>query len=156
MNADAMPKPGTKAPAFQGKNQAGDLVRLSQFKGRPVVLYFYPRDNTPGCTTEAIGFQEHLAAFEAKGAVVIGVSPDTVASHCGFASKHGLRFHLLADPDHALAERYGVWGEKQLYGRKFMGVQRATVLIGADGKVARVWPKVKAAGHAEEVLRAIG
>ncbi len=147
-----MPQAGDKAPGFSLPDQSGATVSLSQFKGRHVVLYFYPKDATPGCTTEACDFRDEHSALVKAGAVVLGVSPDSVASHQKFATKQGLPFSLLADPDHALADAYGVWGEKSLYGRKFMGLIRATFLIGPDGKVVRVWPKVKVAGHVAEVL----
>lgn len=147
-----MPQAGDKAPGFSLSNQSGATVSLSQLKGRHVVLYFYPKDATPGCTTEACDFRDEHSALVKAGAVVLGVSPDSVASHQKFATKQGLPFSLLADPEHALADAYGVWGEKSLYGRKFMGLIRATFLIGPEGKVARVWPKVKVAGHVAEVL----
>ncbi len=147
-----MPQAGDKAPGFSLPDQSGATVSLSQLKGRHVVLYFYPKDATPGCTTEACDFRDEHSALVKAGAVVLGVSPDSVASHQKFAAKQGLPFSLLADPDHALADAYGVWGEKSLYGRKFMGLIRATFLIGPDGKVVRVWPKVKVAGHVAEVL----
>ncbi|WP_253899992.1 thioredoxin-dependent thiol peroxidase [Corallococcus carmarthensis] len=150
-----MPQAGDKAPGFSLPDQSGATVSLSQFKGRHVVLYFYPKDATPGCTTEACDFRDEHSALVKAGAVVLGVSPDTVASHQKFATKQGLPFSLLADPDHALADAYGVWGEKSLYGRKFMGLIRATFLIGPDAKVVRVWPKVKVAGHVAEVLSAL-
>ena len=143
---------GKKAPAFSLKNQDGNTVKLSDYAGRPVVLYFYPKDDTPGCTTEACDFRDQHKALEKAGAVVIGVSPDNEARHAKFTAKHKLPFTLLADVEHAVAEKYGAWGEKSLYGKKFMGIIRSTFLIGADGKVAKVWPKVKVAGHAEEVL----
>lgn len=147
-----MPQAGDKAPGFSLSDQSGATVSLSQLKGRHVVLYFYPKDATPGCTTEACDFRDEHSALVKAGAVVLGVSPDSVASHQKFATKQGLPFSLLADPEHALADAYGVWGEKSLYGRKFMGLIRATFLIGPEGKVARVWPKVKVAGHVAEVL----
>ncbi|TSC29613.1 thioredoxin-dependent thiol peroxidase [Corallococcus sp. Z5C101001] len=147
-----MPQAGDKAPGFSLPDQSGATVSLSQFKGRHVVLYFYPKDATPGCTTEACDFRDEHSALVKAGAVVLGVSPDSVASHQKFATKQGLPFSLLADPEHALADAYGVWGEKSLYGRKFMGLIRATFLIGPEGKVVRVWPKVKVAGHVAEVL----
>ncbi|RKH59973.1 thioredoxin-dependent thiol peroxidase [Corallococcus aberystwythensis] len=150
-----MPQAGDKAPGFSLPDQSGATVSLSQFKGRHVVLYFYPKDATPGCTTEACDFRDEHSALVKAGAVVLGVSPDSVASHQKFATKQGLPFSLLADPDHALADAYGVWGEKSLYGRKFMGLIRATFLIGPDARVVRVWPKVKVAGHVAEVLSAL-
>ena len=146
---------GKKAPAFTLKNQDGKAVKLSDFAGKNVVLYFYPKDNTPGCTTEACDFRDQHNKLEKAGAVVLGVSPDAEKTHLKFAGKFGLPFTLLADPEHEVAEKYGSWGEKTLYGRKFMGIIRSTFLIGGDGKVAKVWPKVKVAGHVEEVLEAV-
>lgn len=146
---------GKKAPAFSLKSQDGKTVKLSDFAGKPVVLYFYPKDNTPGCTTEACDFRDQHSKLEKAGAVVLGVSPDKETTHAKFAGKYGLPFTLLADPEHEVAEKYGSWGEKSLYGRKFMGIIRSTFLIGGDGKVAKVWPKVKVAGHVDEVLEAV-
>ena len=146
---------GKKAPAFTLKNQDGKAVKLSDFAGKNVVLYFYPKDNTPGCTTEACDFRDQHSKLEKAGAVVLGVSPDAEKTHLKFAGKFGLPFTLLADPEHEVAEKYGSWGEKSLYGRKFMGIIRSTFLIGSDGKVAKVWPKVKVAGHVDEVLEAV-
>jgi peroxiredoxin Q/BCP len=151
----AMPKEGQKAPAFQLPASSGKTVKLADFKGNPVVLYFYPRDDTPGCTVEAKGFQAHRKQFEELGAAVVGVSPDSADSHCKFAGKHNLSFTLLSDEAHTVAERYGVWVEKNMYGKKRMGIQRATFLIDGAGKLARVWPKVKPDGHAQEVLDAL-
>lgn len=149
------PEIGKKAPAFSLESQRGEHIGPGAFKGQPVVLYFYPKDDTPGCTIEAQAFQKALQDFERQGTAVLGVSPDSVASHCKFADKYGLGFHLLADTEHAVAEKYGVWVEKSLYGRKYMGVQRATFLIGPDGRLARIWPKVSPEGHAAEVLEAL-
>ena len=146
---------GKKAPAFSLKSQDGKTVKLSDFAGKPVVLYFYPKDNTPGCTTEACDFRDQHSKLQKAGAVVLGVSPDKETTHAKFAGKYGLPFTLLADPEHEVAEKYGSWGEKSLYGRKFMGIIRSTFLIGGDGKVAKVWPKVKVAGHVDEVLEAV-
>lgn len=154
-NSAPMPEPGKKAPAFTLPDSQGDKLRLSALQGQPVVLYFYPKDDTPGCTTEAQGFQARLPEFAQRHAVVLGVSPDDAASHCTFADKYGLEFRLLSDTDHAVAEKYGVWVEKNRYGRKYWGVQRATFLIDEKGKVVRVWPRVKPDGHADEVLAAI-
>lgn len=151
----ASPEPGATAPAFSLPSSAGDKVKLSDFKGRPVVVYFYPKDDTPGCTIEAKGFQAHAAAFQKAGVPVVGISPDSVESHCGFAEKYGLDFALLSDEKHAVAEKYGVWVEKNMYGKKYWGVQRSTFLIDKNGKIANVWPKVKPEGHAEAVLEAI-
>lgn len=151
----SMPSEGKKAPAFNLPSQSGDKIRLSSLKGAPVVLYFYPKDNTPGCTVEAKEFRDSLRDFKRAGAEVIGISPDSVESHCKFIDKQGLNFTLLADTEHLVAEKYGVWVEKNLYGRKFWGVQRATFLIDAEGRIARLWPKVKPKGHAREVLAAV-
>lgn len=148
-------QPGDRAPAFAAKATDGSLVRLSQFKGRFAVVYFYPKDDTPGCTTEAKEFRDVLPEIEAAGGVLLGISPDSTDSHCKFSEKFGLNFLLLSDEDHAIAEKYGVWVEKSLYGRKFMGVQRATFLIDPKGKIAQVWPKVRPQGHAELVLKAL-
>ena len=147
---------GAKAPAFSLKDQDGKTVKLADFKGKQVVLYFYPKDNTPGCTTEACSFRDHSAELKEKGAVVLGVSKDDQTSHTRFAKKYQLPFPLLVDADHKVAEAYGAWGEKSLYGRKFLGTIRSTFLIGADGKLKKAWPKVKVAGHTEEVLEALG
>jgi peroxiredoxin Q/BCP len=154
-HASGILAPGTRAPAFRLPSDAGTPVALKDFKGRPVVLYFYPKDDTSGCTIEACEFRDSWRAVEATGAVVLGVSPDGVASHGKFKRKYELPFTLLADEDHAVAEAYGAWGEKQMYGRKYFGVLRTTYLIDAQGKVARVFEKVKPRGHAAEVLAAL-
>ena len=147
---------GKKAPAFTLKDQAGVTHKLSQYAGRPVVLYFYPKDDTPGCTTESCDFQTRLPKFVNSGnAVVLGVSILDEKSKAKFATKHGLTFPLLADPDHEVAEKYGVWQEKMRYGRKYMGIVRTTYLIDAEGKVAKRWDKVAVDGHADEVLSAV-
>jgi peroxiredoxin Q/BCP len=151
----ALPVEGGKAPSMELKSGTGKRVKLSDFEGKPVVVYFYPKDDTPGCTVEAKGFQAALPRFVKAGAEVLGVSPDGVDSHCKFAEKFGLEFTLLADEGHRIAEKYGVWVEKNMYGKKYWGVQRATFLIDRDGKVAKIWPKVKPEGHADEVLAAI-
>ena len=151
----AMPDVGDKAPAFSLEDQSGETVKLSDFKGKTVVLYFYPKDDTPGCTREACAFRDEHSALKKAGAVVLGVSPDSGPSHAKFAGKYKLPFPLLADIDHAVSEKYGAWGEKTLYGRKFMGITRSTFLIDPSGKVARVWPKVKVDGHVDQVLEAI-
>lgn len=148
----ALPEEGTKAPAFELADQTGETVKLSQFKGKQVVLYFYPKDATPGCTTEACDFRDQHAKLVKAGAVVLGVSPDPVASHRKFASKFKLPFPLLADIDHAVAAAYGVWGEKSMYGRKYFGILRTTFVISGAGKVVHVFEKVKPKGHAAEVL----
>jgi len=150
-----IPAAGKKAPAFTLESDKGEKVSLSGLKGKAVVLYFYPKDDTPGCTVEAKEFRDAAGAFAKKGAVVFGVSPDSVASHCKFISKFDLNFSLLADVDHVVSEKYGLWVEKSMYGKKYMGVQRATFLIDATGKIAKVWPKVKPEGHAAEVLEAL-
>lgn len=146
---------GKKAPAFTLTADDGRKIRLSDLKGSPVVLYFYPKDDTPGCTKEACAFRDRKTEMEKLGAKVLGVSPDTVESHVKFRDKYNLNFPLLADPDHVVAEKYGAWREKSMYGKKFMGIQRSTYLIAADGKVAAVWPNVKVDGHDEQVLEAL-
>jgi thioredoxin-dependent peroxiredoxin len=146
---------GTPAPDFTLPRDGGGTVSLSDFAGKPVVVYFYPKDDTSGCTTEAIDFTSLADAFSEAGATVIGISPDSVAKHDKFIKKHDLKLVLLADEAQAAANAYGVWKEKSMYGKKYMGIERSTFLIGADGKVAQVWPKVKVAGHAEEVLEAV-
>ncbi len=151
----AIPAEGAKAPAFTLENHQGGKTRLSDLKGRHVVLYFYPKDDTSGCTVEANEFQEHLGRFEEQNAVVLGVSPDPVKSHCKFSDKYGLAFPLLADTEHEVAGKYGVWVKKSMYGREYMGIQRATFLIDPNGRIARVWPKVSPKGHAGEVLAAL-
>ena len=151
-----MPESGDKAPAFDLPTWPEGRVKLSQFRGQQnVVLYFYPRDNTPGCTREACGFRDVSGAFDAAETVVLGVSPDSVASHGRFVEKFELPFRLLSDADHAVAEKYGVWVEKTNYGKTSMGIQRATFLIDKSGRIARVWPKVKVDGHVEQVLAAV-
>lgn len=142
---------GKKAPAFALLNQDERKVALKDLAGQWVIVYFYPRDNTPGCTTEACEFTAGLADFDQLDAVVLGISPDSPASHQKFITKHHLAFTLLSDPDHKVMEPYGAWGEKVLYGKKRMGVIRSTVLIDPKGQVAYHWPKVKAAGHAGQV-----
>lgn len=149
---DSMPAPGAKAPAFSLPATDGATVSLKQFKGKPVVLYFYPKDDTSTCTTEACEFRDRWRAVRATGAVVLGVSPDPVGSHQKFAAKYRLPFPLLADTDHAVAAAYGVWGEKSMYGRKYFGILRTTFVINGAGKVVHVFEKVKAKGHAAEVL----
>jgi peroxiredoxin Q/BCP len=146
---------GQPAPAFTLTADDGSQVRLTDLQGQPVVLYFYPRDDTPGCTKEACAFRDRKAELEKLGAAVFGVSPDTVSSHVKFRDKFQLNFRLLADPDHAVAEQYGAWREKNMYGKTTMGIQRSTYLIDADGKVAKVWPRVQVDGHDEEVLAAV-
>ncbi len=148
-------EPGTKAPAFAVKATDGKLVRLSSFKGKTVVLYFYPKDDTPGCTREACAFRDRLQEIEDLGAVVLGVSPDSVELHVKFTEKFSLTFPLLADTEHEIAEKYGAWREKNMYGKKSMGVQRSTFIIGPDGKVAKLWKKVSVDGHDQEVIDAL-
>jgi thioredoxin-dependent peroxiredoxin len=150
-----MLKIGDPAPPFRGTTTSGETVALKDFKGRKLVLYFYPKDNTSGCTKEACDFRDNLARVKRKGAVVLGVSPDSVASHQRFTDKHDLNFPLVSDPDHEIATAYGVWAEKNLYGRLYMGIVRTTFVIDEKGKIARIFPKVKVAGHAEEVLAAL-
>jgi len=149
--ADPAIKVGNKAPAFSLLDQDGVQTTLSALAGSWVVLYFYPKDDTPGCTTEACEFTDGIKAFENLDAVVLGCSPDTPESHRKFIAKHGLKVRLLSDPDRAVMKTYGAWGEKSMYGRTTMGVIRSTVLVDAQGKVAFHWPNVKAAGHAEQV-----
>jgi peroxiredoxin Q/BCP len=146
---------GQKAPAFALPDQNGAVRRLKDYAGQPVVIYFYPKDDTPGCTTEACGFRDAMPAFTKLKAPVLGVSVLDSASKKKFAAKHSLPFTLLADEDHAVADKYGAWQEKSMYGRKYMGVARITYLIGADGEVAKRWDKVSPATHAEEVADAI-
>jgi peroxiredoxin Q/BCP len=148
-------EPGQTAPDFTLTADDGSKVRLSDLKGRPVVLYFYPRDDTPGCTREACTFRDRKAELKKHGAVVLGVSADSVQSHGKFRDKLGLNFPLLADEDHQVAERYGAWREKNMYGKKSMGIQRSTFLIDPAGKVAKVWKQVKVDGHDEQVLAAL-
>jgi peroxiredoxin Q/BCP len=146
---------GKPAPDFELTSDAGDAVRLSDLRGKQVVLYFYPKDDTPGCTTQACGVRDAYGEFERTGAVVLGVSPDDVKSHVKFKEKYGLPFTLLADPEHQVAELYGVWGEKKYMGRTYMGVERSTFVIGEDGNVKRVMHKVKPDTHADDVLAAL-
>jgi peroxiredoxin Q/BCP len=146
---------GKRAPAFTLKNADGESVSLSDFRGKRVVLYFYPRDNTPGCTIEAQEFQQALPSFKKRNAVVLGVSRDSLASHCKFRDKYGLAFPLLSDPDHKVLEAYGAWGEKNLYGKKTLGILRTTVIIDEQGKVQQIFPGVKVKGHVAAVLEAL-
>ncbi len=148
-------KVGAKAPPFTLEDQDGNRVKLADLRGKSVVLYFYPKDNTSGCTAEACAFRDDHDKLKKAGAVLLGVSADSAASHQKFIAKHTLPFPLLVDADHAVAEKYGAWGEKSLYGRKYFGIIRSTFLIGPDGKLAHVWPKVKVAGHNGEVLAAL-
>ena len=158
-----MPKPslesklreGQPAPNFIASTNGGGKISLSDLKGRSVILYFYPRDDTPGCTKEACAFRDVFAEIKRKGAVVLGVSTDSPKSHYKFAEKFKLPFTLVADEDKKIVEAYGVWGEKSFLGRKYMGTHRVTFLIGPDGTIKRIWPQVKPAEHAQEVLNAI-
>src|SRR4051812_8267632 len=146
---------GKPAPDFELATDTGERVKLSDFRGRKVVLYFYPKDDTPGCTVEACGFRDDWGAIEKTGAVVLGVSPDNDKSHQKFISKFSLPFTLLSDVNHAVAEKYGAWGEKKNYGKTYMGILRSTFLIDEQGKVQRAWPKVTVATHSQDVLAAI-
>jgi peroxiredoxin Q/BCP len=146
---------GQAAPDFTLPDQDGNLVSLSRLKGQPLILYFYPRDATPGCTTQACGFRDAHLAYETAGAKVIGVSPDTVASHLKFATKHELPFTILADTETRVCQSYGVWQEKLMYGKKSMGVVRTTFLLDKAGVVRRVFSKVKVSGHVADVLEAL-
>jgi thioredoxin-dependent peroxiredoxin len=148
-------KEGQVAPVFKALTQDGTEVSLADFKGKPVILYFYPKDDTPGCTKEACAFRDEFAAFKKKGAVILGVSTDSVKSHTKFVEKFKLPFTLLADEDKKIVEAYGVWGEKTFMGRKYQGTHRVTFLIGTDGKLKKIWPAVKPEEHAKEVLAAI-
>ncbi len=148
-------EPGKKAPAFSLPDQAGATHSLADYAGQPVVVYFYPKDDTPGCTKQSCAFQDNLPKFRKSRAAVLGVSGLNSASKAKFAGKYGLTFPLLADEDHSVMEQFGVWQEKSMYGRKYMGVARTTYLIGPDGRVARRWDGVKVDGHAEEVLAAV-
>jgi thioredoxin-dependent peroxiredoxin len=150
-----MLKPGSKAPSFELMSDEGKKVSLKDFAGKKVVLYFYPRDNTPGCTKEACSFSENSQRLKKAGAVVIGISADSVASHQKFKEKYNLGFPLLSDPDKEVIEKYGVWKEKSMYGKKMMGIERTTFIIDEQGKIAHVFPKVKVDGHTEEVLKAL-
>ena len=149
-------KTGDTAPDFDLPTDGGERVRLSNLRGKPVVVYFYPKDDTPGCTKEAQEFTALMPEFEKRGVPVIGISPDTVARHDKFRTKYDLAVTLASDEAKTVVSAWGVWVEKSNYGRKYMGVERTTVLVDADGKVAAVWPKVKVAGHAAAVLKALG
>jgi len=146
---------GQRAPAFTLRADDGSQVRLADFAGQPIVLYFYPRDNTPGCTREACAFRDQRTQLNKLGAQVLGISADSVESHGKFRDRFELNFPLLADPDHVVAEKYGAWREKNMYGKKSMGIQRSTYLIGPDGNVAKVWKAVKVDGHDAQVIAAI-
>jgi peroxiredoxin Q/BCP len=146
---------GKPAPDFELTSDEGKKVRLSELRGQPVVLYFYPRDDTPGCTTQATGIRDNYEAFGERSAVVLGISPDDEASHVKFKQKYGLPFTLLADPDHRVAEEYGVWVERSMYGKTFMGIERSTFVIDAEGKVVRIMRRVKPATHVQQVIEAL-
>ncbi len=146
---------GKKAPAFTLADASGNKVRLADLKGNPVVIYFYPKDDTPGCTKQACAFRDLRSQWSKLGAQVVGISPDDVESHARFRDKYELNFPLLADPGHKVAEKYGAWREKNMYGKKTMGIKRSTYLLDADGRVAKVWKAVKVDGHDEKVLEAI-
>ena len=146
---------GKPAPDFELTSDSGDTVRLSELRGKPVVLYFYPKDDTPGCTAQACGIRDAWGDFEQRGAVVLGVSPDAESSHVRFKEKYDLPFTLLADPDHSVAEDYGVWGERTNYGKTYMGIERSTFVIDADGNVSKVMRRVKPDTHTAQVLEAL-
>jgi thioredoxin-dependent peroxiredoxin len=150
-----MLEPGQPAPDFTLHDQDGKEVTLSKLKGSPVVLYFYPKDDTSGCTKQACAFRDDFAAYKKAGAKILGVSPDPVKSHAKFAGKHELPFTLLADVDKTVGQAYGVWKEKSMYGRTYMGIERTTFIIDAQGNISRIFPKVKVAGHSEAVLEAV-
>jgi peroxiredoxin Q/BCP len=146
---------GKKPPAFTLASSEGGKVKLGDFAGKPVVIYFYPRDNTSGCTLEAQEFRDAIPELAELGAVVLGISKDSIESHCKFRDKHSLTFPLLSDPDGTMLEAYGAWGDKVLYGKKSKGIIRSTVLVGRDGKVAKHWPKVSVKGHVADVVAAV-
>ncbi len=143
---------GQKAPLFAGKSQDGEIISLESYKGKKVVLYFYPKDNTSGCTAEALNLNEHLAEFVNKGFVIIGVSPDNETSHRKFIDKHGLQFDLVADPDKEILQKYGVWAEKKMYGKTYMGVVRTTFIIDEKGLIEKIIEKVKTKEHAQQIF----
>ena len=151
-----MVKENEKAPEFQGKNQNGETISLSDYRGKRVILYFYPRDNTPGCTAEACSLNDKNAYFLEKGFVVIGVSPDSVASHQKFVDKFSLTFNLIADTDKSITQAYGAWGEKMNYGKAYMGLLRTTFIISKDGIIEKVFPKVDTKTHADQMIKALG
>jgi thioredoxin-dependent peroxiredoxin len=146
---------GKPAPDFSLTSDEGTTVRLSELRGKPVVVYFYPKDDTPGCTAQACGIRDNYDAFGERGAVVLGISPDDESSHVKFKQKYGLPFTLLADPDHEVADAYGVWGERSMYGKKYMGIERSTFVIDAEGNVSKVMRRVKPDTHAQQVLDAL-
>ena len=146
---------GIQAPNFTLEADDGQTVSLADYRSRNVVLYFYPKDDTPGCTTEACNFRDDYSEIAAAGAIVVGVSPDPVKSHVTFKGKYSLPFPLLSDPDHKVAELYGAWGEKKMYGKSYMGIIRSTLIIDREGKIAKVFPKVSPKDHSQEVLAAL-
>jgi peroxiredoxin Q/BCP len=146
---------GRPAPDFALTSDEGATVRLSELRGKPVVVYFYPKDDTPGCTAQACGIRDSYDAFGERGAIVLGISPDDESSHVKFKQKYGLPFTLLADPDHEVADAYGVWGERSMYGKKYMGIERSTFVIDAEGNVSKVMRRVKPDTHAQQVLDAL-
>jgi peroxiredoxin Q/BCP len=148
-------KEGDLAPDFTVSDQNGNAVSLAQMRGKTVVLFFYPKADTPGCTAEACAFRDAQDQFDSSNTVLLGISADPISAQQKFATKYGLPFRLLADEEHKTAEAYGVWGEKSMYGKKYFGIDRTTFLIDAEGKIARIWPKVKVEGHADEVLAAV-
>ncbi|RMD72726.1 MAG: thioredoxin-dependent thiol peroxidase [Bacteroidetes bacterium] len=148
-------KKGDKAPHFEGIDQDGQPISLDDFKGKKLILYFYPKDNTPGCTTEACNLRDHYAELKARGYEVVGVSPDSPRRHQNFISKYALPFRLIADEDHSIAQAYGVWGKKKMYGRAYEGICRNTAVIGEDGTIEAVFPKVDVKRHAEQILEAL-
>jgi len=147
---------GDKAPTFSLKNSEGKTVKLADFKGKKVVVYFYPKDDTPGCTKEACGFRDDIAQFKAKGIEVIGISPDDSASHQKFTTKYSLPFALLADPTHEIAEKYGVWAEKNMYGKKYWGIKRTTFVVDEEGRIQEIFGKVNTDTHSKDVLKTVG
>jgi peroxiredoxin Q/BCP len=154
-NITAVPTTGESAPEFELKNDLDETVRLSDFRGKPLVVYFYPKDDTPGCTTEACEIRDDFSRFHKEGVAVLGVSPDSAKSHTRFRKKYNLPFHLLADEGHKVAERYGAWGLKKRFGKEYMGIKRTTFLIGADGKIMRIFENVHPEGHSQEILSAL-
>ncbi len=148
-------KKGDKAPCFEGIDQDGQPISLDDFKGKKLILYFYPKDNTPGCTTEACNLRDHYAELRARGYEVVGVSPDSPRRHRNFISKYELPFRLIADEDHRIAQAYGVWGKKKMYGREYEGIYRTTFVIDEDGTIEAVFPKVDVKRHAEQILEAL-
>ena len=146
---------GKKAPSFTLRNNSGTTVKLSDFSGKKVVIFFYPKDNTPGCTKEACSFRDSFGKFKSKKIVVLGISPDGEKSHQGFIDKFNLPFALLSDPDHKIAEKYGAWGKKSMYGREYMGILRSTFIVDEKGKISHVFPKVKVNSHADDILEAL-